>query len=155
MVSTCPNALTKSRTHNTRPLALQRYLDTCEDKAFCFGTFDCCLFVADWLKVVNGVDVAADFRGRYKSAIGAKRRLSRLGFSDIQSVFKHHLKPIDIAYAQRGDIALVEFEGDLVGGIVCMNNVYCVTDIGLSVLEMSAVNSCYSQILPAFGGAHG
>ncbi|MBQ4814246.1 hypothetical protein J8M20_22960 [Pseudoalteromonas luteoviolacea] len=134
---------------------MQRYLDTCEDKAFCFGTFDCCLFVADWLLVVNGVDVAADFRGRYKSAIGAKRRLTRLGFSDVQSVFKHHLKPIEIAYAQRGDIALVEFEGELVGGIVCMNSVYCVTDIGLSVLEMSAVNSCYSQVLPALGGAHG
>ncbi|KZN39851.1 DUF6950 family protein [Pseudoalteromonas luteoviolacea] len=151
MVSTCP----KSRTQSARPLALQRYLDACEDKVFNWGTFDCCLFVADWLNVVNGVDVAADFRGRYKTAIGAKRRLTRLGFSDIQSVFKHHLKPIEIAYAQRGDIALVEFEGELVGGIVCMNIVYCVTNIGLSVLEMSAVSSCYSQVLPDLGGAHG
>ncbi|MBQ4810593.1 hypothetical protein J8M20_04570 [Pseudoalteromonas luteoviolacea] len=55
------------------------------------------------------VDVAAGFRGHYTAAIGAKRRLTRLGFSDFQSVFKHHLKPIEIDYAQHAAIALVDF----------------------------------------------
>ncbi|MBQ4840047.1 hypothetical protein J8M00_27205 [Pseudoalteromonas luteoviolacea] len=130
-------------------MLLQRYLDSCEDTPFAWGKFDCCLFVADWLLVRNGVDVAAKFRGRYSTAIGAKRRLTRLGFCDIQSVFKHHLKPVEINYAQRGDIALVEYEGELIGGIVGLGYVYCVTNIGLSALEMSAVSFCFSQVLPS------
>ncbi|MCG7549197.1 hypothetical protein [Pseudoalteromonas sp. Of7M-16] len=128
-------------------LKLQKYLDSCEHTPFAWGKFDCCLFVADWLLARNGVDVAADFRGRYRTAIGAKRRLTRLGFDDIQSVFKHHLKPIEINYAQRGDIALVEWGGELIGGIVGLGFVYCVTNIGLSALEMSAVSFCFSQVL--------
>ncbi|MBQ4840044.1 DUF6950 family protein [Pseudoalteromonas luteoviolacea] len=129
-------------------LKLQTYLDSCENTPFAWGKFDCCLFVADWLLVRNGVDVAAEFRGRYSTAIGAKRRLTKLGFCDIQSVFKHHLKPIEINYAQRGDVALVEWDGELIGGIVGLGYVYCVTNIGLSALEMSAVSFCFSQVLP-------
>ncbi|WP_247686986.1 DUF6950 family protein [Pseudoalteromonas luteoviolacea] len=131
-----------------RPIILQRYLDSCENTPFAWGKFDCCLFVADWLLTRNGVDLAADFRGHYSTAIGAKRRLTRLGFNSIESVFKHHLKPIETSYAQRGDIALVEWDGELIGGIVGLGYVYCVTNIGLSMLEMSAVNCCFSQVLP-------
>ncbi|WP_052262318.1 DUF6950 family protein [Pseudoalteromonas luteoviolacea] len=133
---------------NSRPIIFQRYLDSCENKPFAWGKFDCCLFVADWLLARNGVDVAQDFRGHYSTAIGAKRRLTRLGFNSIESVFKHHLKSIETSYAQRGDVALVEYEGELIGGIVALGYVYCVTNIGLSALEMSAVNCCFSQVLP-------
>ncbi|MEC4091850.1 DUF6950 family protein [Pseudoalteromonas rubra] len=125
-------------------LDLQEYLDLCATREFTWGEFDCCLFVANWILRRTGVDLARDFKGHYKTELGAKRRLKALGFKDIESVFKARLNPVLTSYARRGDLALVNYDGQLVGGIVGLNCVHCVTQNGTTALDLSMVHSCYS-----------
>lgn len=111
---------------------------------FKWGKNDCCLFIADWVLFATGNDVAADFRGKYRTENGAFKQLFKRGLNGVQSVFKDRLNPtIALNYARRGDLALVEFNGEFVGGIVTINAVVCVGDNGLVTLPMSAVNAVY------------
>lgn len=75
---------------------------------FGWGVNDCCLFACDGALAITGTDFAADYRGRYKTALGAKRLLMRNGaktVSDLAENFAVHgkLHRIDIRCAQRGD----------------------------------------------------
>jgi len=111
---------------------------------FKWGKNDCCLLVADWVLFATGNDVAADFRGKYRTERGAFKQLFKRGLNDVQSVFKERLNPaIALSYARRGDIALVEFKGEYVGGIVTVNAVVCVGENGLVTLPMDTVKTVY------------
>lgn len=111
---------------------------------FQWGKNDCCLLVADWVRFATGQDVAADFRGKYRSENGAFKQLFKRGLNDVQSVFKDRLnREIPITYARRGDCALVEFNGELVGGIVTVNAVVCVGENGLVTKPMNCVKAVY------------
>ncbi|ACL60532.1 DUF6950 family protein [Methylobacterium nodulans] len=46
---------------------------------FAWGTCDCALWAADWVKARCGIDPAGGLRGRYRTAIGAGRHIRRLG----------------------------------------------------------------------------
>lgn len=111
---------------------------------FKWGKNDCCLLVADWVLFATGNDVADDFRGKYRTKSGAFKQLFKRGLNDVESVFKDRLNPaIPINYARRGDLALVEFKGEFVGGIVTVNAVVCVGENGLVTLPMETVKAVY------------
>src|SRR5690606_24088577 len=87
-------------------------------RPFAWGDHDCCLFAADVIRALTGVDVAADLRGRYSTAIGAKRVITREGGS-LDALAEARFPALGItelpaaAYAQRGDILrLKEMPGD-------------------------------------------
>ena len=46
---------------------------------FAWGSHDCCLWAADAVLAITGVDLAAAYRGTYACAAGAARLLQRLG----------------------------------------------------------------------------
>lgn len=115
-----------------------------KDSPFVWGENDCCLFVADWLKVTCGIDYGVNFRYHYKSKRGAFKTLFKAGFKDIKSVFKHHLNSdIKLQWARRGDVALVNHSDELVGGIVGLNCVYCLSASGIVTLPLACVDSVY------------
>lgn len=123
---------------------LQSYLESCQDKAFSWGEFDCCLFVGDWLQLLNGTDLAHDFRGHYSTQFSAFKHIKTLGFKDVEDVFKQRLKPIRTLYAKRGDVALVNYRDELVGGIIGLNCVYCVCEHGITQLPLSEIKTAFS-----------
>ncbi len=111
---------------------------------FKWGKNDCCLLVADWVLFATGNDVADDFRGKYRTKSGAFKQLFKRGLNDVESVFKDRLNlAIPINYARRGDLALVEFKDEYVGGIVTVNAVVCVGENGLVTLPMDTVKAVY------------
>lgn len=123
---------------------LSAFINQRNCEPFKWGKNDCCLLVADWVFFATGNDVAADFRGKYRTENGAFKQLFKRGLNDVQSVFKERLNPaIAVSYARRGDLALVEFKGDYVGGIVTVNAVVCVGEYGLVTLPMAAVKAVY------------
>ncbi|AXQ98018.1 DUF6950 family protein [Pseudoalteromonas piscicida] len=119
---------------------LHAYLESCWHKPFKFGEFDCCLFVADWIKYVHGFDPAPE-RGAYTTF---KQGLNIIK-SDFKQTFETRLNvaPIAIDYAGRGDVALCEYDGELVGGIVGLGCVYCVSDEGVTTLPLDALRYVY------------
>ena len=47
-------------------------LETMKERPFVWGTFDCCLFAADIVQALTGVDYAAGYRGTYHSEAEAR-----------------------------------------------------------------------------------
>jgi hypothetical protein len=75
---------------------------------FAWGVHDCCLFGADCADACTGVDLAADFRGRYRCEREAYRLLHQLvGEGGVAALAASRLpREIAPAFAQRGDIGL-------------------------------------------------
>ncbi len=82
--------------------------------AFEWGKHDCCLFAADAVIAMTGVDLAEKYRGKYNSASGAKR------FGRVEAlVVKSGLKKLDNKrFARRGDVVLIAGKRPLLG--VCV-----------------------------------
>lgn len=72
---------------------------------FAWGSNDCALFAADCAQAMTGEDLAAAFRGRYRTARGAARALRRAGYADLPALLTAWLgDPIRPTLAQRGDV---------------------------------------------------
>jgi hypothetical protein len=60
-------------------MTVSEFLGRAASTPFQFGRWDCQLWLADWLVASGHPDPAADFRGRYRTALGAQRLLNREG----------------------------------------------------------------------------
>ena len=61
------------------PELLAKFIDARRSQPFAWGVNDCCIFAADWVNVCTGTDYAEKWRGRYSTAIGARRFLDDAG----------------------------------------------------------------------------
>lgn len=120
---------------------LHAYLESCWRKPFKFGEFDCCLFVADWIWAYHGFDPAPE-RGAY-TTFKQGLNIVKSGFKDTFET-RLNVKPIDKNYACRGDIALCSHNDELIGGIIGLGCVYCVSDEGVTTLPLDVVTYAYS-----------
>jgi hypothetical protein len=75
---------------------------------FAWGTHDCCLWAADCVLAVSGVDPAADLRGTYSSAIEAVRLVDQLG--GMEAIAARGGAPIPPLCAGVGDVGLVTLD---------------------------------------------
>lgn len=105
------------------PTRFSTFLDARRTTRFAYGAHDCCLFVADALEVITGIDFAAEFRNRYHSAFGARRRIREICPSATVAAIAalifgaYGLREISPAYAQRGDVLALSLarEGIVLG----------------------------------------
>lgn len=85
---------------------LHDYVAGLEGSSFSWGELDCALFAAGAVLVQTGVDLAADFRGRYATARGSVRALRRFGAGTLVATIAAKLPMIEPAFARRGDIVM-------------------------------------------------
>jgi hypothetical protein len=108
---------------------------------FAWGENDCVLFAADCVTAVTGEDPAAEIRGRYRTAIGARRLLKKLG-DDLPVGITARFDSIHPSRARIGDLALTPSadasftEGAL--GIVTGAVVTVVAPNGLGAVPLSS-----------------
>jgi hypothetical protein len=62
---------------HAEPLA--RYLHAAGRTPFAYGSSDCGLWLADWIRARRGVDPGAGFRGTYSTEAGCARLVRRAG----------------------------------------------------------------------------
>jgi hypothetical protein len=89
---------------------LHAYLDSMAGEPFRWGINDCCLFAANWIRELRGVDPYKDYRGKYETALGAARLIKQGGGLDQASCVKMAeagFKEVNPNFAQRGDVCLV------------------------------------------------
>ena len=87
---------------------LSACIDASLQRPFEWGVHDCALFAADAVLAMTGTDVAVGWRGRYRSAAGAKRILRKTGYLDHGSMAGTLLGEIPPALAVVGGVAVVE-----------------------------------------------
>lgn len=84
---------------------LHAYLASCANRPFEWGTWDCVTHAADAVEAMTGQIVASDVRGGYKTELGAKRKLTALGYANVVELAGAYL-PI-ATRAREGDIVAV------------------------------------------------
>lgn len=93
---------------------------------FEWGTNDCGLFVADAVKAVAGIDLAAQCRGRYDSKASATALLLAECGGDletyaVQQTAMHGFQEVGVKLAQRGDMLLLVQGANKTLGIVSLD----------------------------------
>jgi hypothetical protein len=122
---------------------LEQFIQQYRNKPFSWGQLDCCLFAANWIAMNSDDDMAASFRGRYKTALGAKRLLAKNGFKNVNAVAQAYLgESIAPLLLLRGDIALVSPpRSEPALGIVAGHGVWVMTYEGVMLVPMRLVTN--------------
>jgi hypothetical protein len=84
-------------------------IDAARDLPFAWGHHDCATWAFDLRRdLTGGEDVAAQWRGRYSTPLGARRIMRKLGWQDIEAMGRDLLgAPLATPLlAQRGDLVL-------------------------------------------------
>ena len=104
------------------------------------GRHDCALFAAGWVKLVTGRDLARGWRSTYRSLKRGQQLMQDAGFSDHVAFAAAHLPEIAPAFAQVGDLAVLEAQAF---GIVAGEMVYCLRPEGLGLVPRSAMRRAF------------
>jgi hypothetical protein len=147
-------------------MALQRteFWDLCELHSFLlsrakmpfeWGVNDCCLFPADAIQAFTGIDLAADFRGKYateaqafaliKSVTGGATVADAAAWCATKYGLQERVHPL---MAQRGDLVVLEETpgAALIAGIVHLSGRHVVTvgESGLKKLCITTVRRVWA-----------
>lgn len=118
---------------------LATYITQNQERPFEWGDFDCCLFAADCVQAMTGEDPAADFRGRYKTKLGAAKALKRIGAGDLESTLDKILGEPIKEHAQKGDICLVETEEGPAAGVIYSRVIWVPGPAALQALKQQPI----------------
>lgn len=105
--------------------ALADYIAATEFEPHAWGSHDCALDAADAVQTMTGVDFAAEFRGRYRSAAGAVRALREHGLGTLEATLDAKFPEIARSFARRGDLAFHEGSLGIVVGPFALFLVEC------------------------------
>lgn len=119
---------------------------------FAWGQNDCALFAADGVLAITGVDIAAEFRGKYsdeRSAFAAIKQVaggSTVADAAAWCAEKHGLAELKFPLmAQRGDLVVFQNGANLIAGLVHLNGRHMV-----SVAESGAVRFSITEVKRAW-----
>jgi hypothetical protein len=106
---------------------LSEFLSETKSLTFQYGRFDCCLFVADAVLSMTGVDIASGYRDKYNSLEESINLIQLHSGSKSLQPFIHqalkqyNLLEVPVLNAQRGDIILVKRSIDFSLGLISLS----------------------------------
>jgi hypothetical protein len=140
-------ALKKHDHWHTR--AFDTFLRERAEMPFAWGSNDCALFAADAILANTGTDIAADFRGKYTTQLGALRTIQEVtggtsvadaaAYCAVKHGLTEHIHPL---MAQRGDLVVIDNGGNLIAGVIHLNGMHAisVSETGLVRLPIADLN---------------
>lgn len=120
--------------------------DRIRRRPFAYGEHDCALgLAAAAVEAVTGADVAAAYRKRYHSRIGALRVLRNDGFANLADAVAALLPEIEPARARRGDIAAIPDDGPFGHslGVVDGERVFVLRETGLGTVDRAVMTRAF------------
>lgn len=136
-----------------RERAFHQFLLARARMPFEWGANDCALFAADGILACSGVDIAAEFRGKYSDEEGALAAIKEIAggvtVADAAAYCaeKHglveHKFPL---MAKRGDLVVIENGGNLIAALVSLNgaDVVSVSHAGLVRQSIMTIKRSWS-----------
>jgi hypothetical protein len=122
-----------------------RYADLCRARKatpFAWGAHDCCLWAADVVEALTGVDHAATWRGTYDTASAAARLVAELG--GVQAIATGALgAAVSTRMAGVGDLVLIEQDGREMLGVCNGVEALVVGPSGLEPVGMQAAHAAW------------
>ncbi len=97
---------------------------------------NCGLFLADCVEAMTGVDLAANYRGQFRSLAEAIILLRKDGYADLCVFLEKHFDEIPPALARAGDVmAFPTEQTGWAGGIVNGERVTVMSEAGLATVS--------------------
>ncbi|MDX7735884.1 DUF6950 family protein [Aeromonas caviae] len=115
--------------HPDWQLRIIQCIQAASGRPFAWGENDCCLFVADVCLAACGKDPAADYRGRYRTELGAKRALAKTHGS-IAAALDALFERVPVAMAQRGDALVFDGPQGQTAAVMWAGRVWAMTEQG-------------------------
>lgn len=112
------------------------YLATTARREFSYGHHDCALFWAGAVEAMTGVDLAQDWRGKYANRKAGLRMLRKAGYADPFDLAARTFAEIPPAFAQVGDLAVMDTPAGPACGVVQGSGVYVLGMEGLALMSM-------------------
>ena len=91
---------------------LNQYITECTGKPYQWGVFDCATFAADWVHKATGVDMLADWRGKYTNDEDSEALIQSKNYDDfyhaVCAAFEQYgIEPVrGGTQAKKGDVVL-------------------------------------------------
>ena len=123
--------------------ALATVIEKHTSQPLIYGVSDCGQLAADAVLAVTGTDVFSDYR-KYKTEVGARKILQKAGCKDLSELFAKFFKPIHPFLAKRGDIGIVEQNGNICAGVFTGTGFACKSETGIFYLGVDAVKQAFS-----------
>lgn len=120
---------------------LTAFLAQVARQPFTPGRHDCALFAAGAVEALTGVDLAADWRGRYRTLRGGVRVLRRAGYRDHVELARAHF-PVT-ASPRPGDLAVLPTPEGLALSVVQGLHVYAPAEIGWALVPLDAATEFF------------
>lgn len=117
---------------------LTAYLAETAAQGFRYGSNDCALFSAGAVRAITGVDPAAAWRGTYTTLEGGLKRLRKAGFDDHVALVDSLFQGVAPAFAQVGDVAMIDAPDGPALGIIVGETIACLTPSGMGHLPREA-----------------
>lgn len=117
-----------------RPEMLNAYAEKAKARKFRPGSHDCALFAAGWVKLATGSDPAKGWRGQYRSLRRGQALLEEAGLEDHVALAASLLPEVAPAFAQIGDIALVD---GLALGVVNGERIWVLQKSGIATVPLN------------------
>lgn len=111
------------------PIRLDEFIETNRHRKFERGQFDCALFAGLAIEAMTGAELVRDYVGLYDSKRAAFELLKERGLNSLIDVAVKHLgEPLtNINFAGRGDVVVVQYEGEFALAIVDLTGRRAVT----------------------------
>ena len=122
---------------------LTAHLAELSDRPFAYGSHDCALFAAGCVAVMTGVDLADKYRGLYCTLKGGLKLLAQSGFDGPLAIVAARFAPIPTAFAQVGDIMVLDVDGVPAFGIDGGERIAVLQEHGLAMAPREAAVAAY------------
>ncbi len=109
---------------------------------FEYGRHDCFTLVKDSVEAVTGERIFADWP-TYTNKFGAARVLKRVHFEDLGAAFASIFEKIPIAAASRGDIGVVEIDGEVSAGVFTYSGFTARGETQLIIIPRAQVKAAF------------
>ena len=122
------------------PARLMDTISAASERRFSGGENDCFTFCLEVIEAITGENVAKDRCpcSYYKTAKAAIKQIKRQGFSSIEDMWNSVATPIEVAFAQRGDLVLIEVGQQLPAtGVVVDNRAVFLAPEGITYREVA------------------
>lgn len=122
---------------------LRAYVSSVSRETFAFGRHDCALFAAGAVAAMTGVDPAAAWRGRYRTAADGLNWLRVAGYADPFALAGALFEEVPAAFAQIGDLAEVPGEDGPALGVVQGAAIYVIRREGLATVPLTTASRAW------------
>ncbi|TPM59160.1 hypothetical protein FJ959_09840 [Mesorhizobium sp. B2-2-4] len=108
-----------------------------------WGVSDCLQTDGEAVEAVIGANPFAEVAGRYKTEAGAARLLRKRGFANVEEALASLFPKMPRLMARRGDLAVVERNGQLCAGYICEYGAAVKTETGLTFVPQTEIRSAF------------